>query len=71
MLETSVTLPEPDAPVEVAVELVFPGGERQDIAMVRPTEPRPGCEVLVWTDLEDDDYTARFHVAAREEDLIS
>ena len=71
VLETSVTLPEPDAPVEVGVKLVFPGGERQDIAMVRPTEPRPGCEVLVWTEPEDDDYTAHFHVAAREEDLVS
>ena len=71
VLETSVTLPEPDAPVEVSVELVFPGGERQDIAMVRPTKPRPGCEVLVWTEPEDDDYTAHFHVAAREEDLVS
>ena len=71
VLETSVTLPEPDAPVEVAIELVFPGGERQDIAMVRPTEPRPGCEVLVWTAPEEDDYTAYFHVAAREEDLVS
>ena len=71
VLETSVTLPEPDAPVEVAIELVFPGGERQDIAVVRPTEPRPGCEVLVWTEPEEDDYTAYFHVAAREEDLVS
>lgn len=71
VLETSVTLPAPDEPVEVAVELVFPGGERQDIAMVRPTEPRPGCEVLVRTDPEEDDYTARFHVAAREEALVS
>lgn len=71
VLETSVTLPEPDAPVEVAIELVFPGGERQDIALVRPTELRPGCEVLVWTVPDEDDYTARYHVAAREEDLVS
>lgn len=71
VLETSVTLPAPDEPVEVAVELVFPGGERQDIAMVRPTEPRPGCEVLVWTEPEEDDYTASFHVTAREENMVS
>lgn len=71
VLETSVTLPEPDAPVEVAVELVFPGGARQDIAMVRPTEPRPGCEVLVWTKPEAEDYTDSFQVAAREEDIVS
>lgn len=71
ILETSVTLPEPDAPVEVAVELVFPGGERQDIVMVRPSVPRPGCEVLVWTDPGEKDYTDSFRVAARKQNLVS
>lgn len=70
VLETSVMLPEPDAPVEVAVELVFPGGERQDIALVRPTEPHPGCEILVWADPEEEYYTDSFQVTAREEDIV-
>ena len=71
VLEISAMLPAPDKPVEVSAELVFADGERQDIAMIRPTEPRPGCEVLAWTDPEDECYTEKFQVTAREEDVVS
>lgn len=67
VLEASAMLPAPDMPIEVSVELVFPGGDRQDFALVRPLDCRPGCEVLVWNDPADEHYTDSFEIPVRKD----
>lgn len=66
VLESSIMLPAPEEPIEIAFELVFPNGGRQDLALVRPLDHREGCEILVWRDPEEEYYTDSIQIPARK-----
>jgi len=44
------------------------GSVTQDIVMVRPSEKTTNIECLVWSDIEDEDYTHKIEVDIRKDE---